>query len=885
MKKPAGFTLIPLLCGMLIFVSGQCRRRGAKAHDFQQNGVLRLIDHLESKNVESTPFADILSQFAGVEEELAGPVSLIPELSTARQKVWAATTRKSILGNSNSEAPPGMEIRIQGEPILYMEEADPDEVRWKWIDTDSIIDMSTHANYRRNLKRLVLEAEDFFSFDVILPDAPVEFEISTRRLRRPLALALYIDDRYVDRIPLQMDAEAIRFSLQESPGYHTITLRPYVREVRREFASLVPRIQIFQIRIKTRNDLILFSVPFEKQRGFSGSKLSAYYLTDQDESGDVTPEAAIFRAREMFVPDETSQPVNPENIKKKLPLENLSLDVLMAPAPSRFSFDLDIPVSGVLEFGTGIFVFPEHGSGQNALFRVTVEKHGAQKVVFERNHTLSQDLLRDQIQETRIDLSAWAGQHIRLILSTESSPNQDPSRPASPAPGFAFWSNPILYQSSDHAIEAPNVILISLDTLRADHLGCYGYQRDTSPHIDTLAEDAALFERTYAQSSWTLPSHMSMLFSLNTASHQVYFNDQKIDSSLPSLATHLRKKGYVTHGITGGGYVSGIYGFDKDFDWYEEPVPGSTAQNGQDEVKQLWSKTSDWMDRHFNKPFFLFLHTFQIHGPYASPAPYNRMYLEKDAVWDSIRLVDFLNENGEDYPFSDEEQANILGLYDGEIRYTDDFLIRQLTAKLRELRIYDNTLLIITSDHGEEFNDHGGWLHGRNLYDELLRVPLIIKFPNSAHRGQRVNSLCRIIDILPTVLDVAGIPFDRNSIEGRSLMDFLSGNEGEDRQFISDLAYKNVPEPCPAQIATNSNSLKFIIKKTADGIKDVETYDLRRDPQEKNNIFTRTQKLKDQVIHFLDAYYKERAKLVRKQERISIDKELEEKLKALGYLR
>ncbi len=885
MKKPARFTLLPLLCGLLIFISGQCRSRGGKPHDFQKHGVLRLIDHLESHNIEITPFADILSQFTDVEEDLSGPLSLVPELSTSRQKVWAATTKKSILGNSDSQAPPKMEVLVQGKQIPFREGGETSEIRWNWINTDSIIDMSTHASYRRNLKRLVLEAEDFFSFDVILPSAPVEFVISARRLRRPLALALYVDDKYIDRIPLQMDADAIRFPLQGLPGYHTIILRPYIRDVRKEFESLVPRIQIFQIRIKTRNDMILFSVPFEKQQDFSESKLSARYLTDQDDSGEVTQQATTFRAREMFIPDETSQPVNPENIKKKLPLENLSLDVLMAPVPSRFFFDLDIPDSGMLDFGTGMFAFPENRTEQKALFKVTLEEHGSQKVVFERNLTLSSDLLRDQIQETRIKLSAWAGQKIRLIFSTEAAPEQDPNPTAFPATGFAFWSNPILYQARDKAIDIPNVILISLDTLRADHLGCYGYQRDTSPHIDALAEEAALFERTYAQSSWTLPSHMSMLFSLNTASHQVYFNDQKIDGSLPSLATHLRKKGYITHGITGGGYVSGIYGFDKDFDWYEEPVTGSTAQNGQDEVKQLWGKTAAWMDRHSNKPFFLFLHTFQIHGPYASPEPYNRMYLEKDAAWNNIRLVDFLNENGDDYPFTAEEQANIMGLYDGEIRYTDDFLIRQLTSKLRELGIYDNTLIVLTSDHGEEFNDHGGWLHGRNLYDELLRVPLIFKFPKSAHKGQRVDSLCRIIDILPTVLEMVGIPFEPDSVEGRSLMDFLSGNEKNDRQFISDLAHKNVPEPCPALIATNSNNLKFIIKKSADGIKDIETYDMRRDPREKNNIFLRTQKLRDQVIRFLDAYYEERAKLVRRQERISINKELEEKLKALGYLR
>jgi len=299
----------------------------------------------------------------------------------------------------------------------------------------------------------------------------------------------------------------------------------------------------------------------------------------------------------------------------------------------------------------------------------------------------------------------------------------------------------------------------------------------------------------------------------------------------------------------------------------------------------MFQFTSDWLGKNKDKPFFLFLHTFQIHGPYASPSPWNEMFLDESAGWKKLALRNFLDSQGEDYPFTPEEKANIIALYDGEIRYTDDVLIGPLVARLKELGIYDNTLLIITSDHGEEFDEHGGWLHGRTVYDELIRVPLVIKFPDSAYKGVQIENKCRLIDIMPTVLETAGIKYDKSSIEGKSLTSFLKGSETEDRVFISDLAHKNVPDPCPALIATNKNSLKFIIEKSKDGVKSIEAYDLKRDPRERNNIFKRTQALRQEIMKELDAYYAERAKLQRNKKRIRMDKELEEKLKALGYLR
>ncbi len=880
-KRPGRYRYL-LFSLMTVLVCASCRTGGKLEHDFTRDGVLRLLDRLGPENVEATPFTDILSHFSHVEDDLSGSLHLIPELSTARQKVWAATTSQSILGQDEETAPERMEVCLDGQPVPYLNGNRSDQVQWKWVKTDILVDLRFDENYNKGLQCIVLDLDQSFSFEAVLPDMPVEFEIFGRRNWHPLDLVLTVDDEQVAQESVGRDSTLFRFPYQAAPGSHRIRLEPRISQRLGDERPTPPRLLIPLIRVKAKNDVLLFFVPFEHQPGFTNRAFRADYLSTLDAMGRKSPLAELYRIQHEFTLDAYDQPVNPENIKKKIVLENLSIDALMAPPTSRYTFDVKIPPACVLEFGTGIFAYRESHENQSALFKVTADSRGETQVLFEEAISLKPEQLRDQIDYARIDMSAFSGRDVKLTFITEEAAAPTPGS-GPELPSFSFWAGPLLNRIDLQP--SPNVILVSLDTLRADHLGSYGYERPTSPFFDSLAEEGALFENVYAQSSWTLPSHMSMLFSLNSASHQVYFNDQKIDGSLPSLATYLRSRGYVTFGFTGGGYVSSIYGFAKGFDWYDEPVGGRKAPLGRDEAERLYDFTSDWLAKNRDKPFFLFLHTFQIHGPYACPEPWNTMFLEEGAAWDQLALRRFLDQHGEDYAFSPEEQSNIIGLYDGEIRYTDDRLLKPLAERLKELGIYDNTLIIVTADHGEEFHDHGGWLHGRTVYDELIRVPLLIKFPRSAFRGQRITAKTRLIDILPTVLESLQIPYNKDDVEGRSLIEFLTGRESEDRIFISDLAHKDIPEPCPALIATNKNGLKFIIEKSREGIKTIETFDLSRDPEEKNNIFLRAQKLREEVVRFLDEYYLERSKLERRQERIRMDKELEEKLKALGYLR
>ncbi|UCE43285.1 MAG: sulfatase [Candidatus Aminicenantes bacterium] len=455
---------------------------------------------------------------------------------------------------------------------------------------------------------------------------------------------------------------------------------------------------------------------------------------------------------------------------------------------------------------------------------------------------------------------------------------------------LSFWSNPILYERQEKTI---NVILISIDTLRADHLGCYGYARDTSPRIDHLAEDSVTFLNTYASSPWTLPSHVSILTSLHGVNHQVYYNDESMDLSLITLADIMRERQFCCTAFTGGGFVSSDYGFSKGFDAYSNDESSTFRQDAAEHLFQL---VSEWLDKQKGKNFFLFLHTYQPHNPYACPIPYKTMFLDEGAKWRYLDLLSYLGgKPGIFKALTEEDRQNVVGLYDGEIRYTDEKLIGPLVQKLKAMGLYDQTLIIFTSDHGEEFYEHHGWGHGHSLYDESLKVPLIIKFPESRFSGRRIHDIVSLVDIFPTVLEELGIDFSNLEIDGQSLFPLVKGKEKGDRVFLADIASNVLASHIPQKITMNRGKTKLILNKRF-GPEDfsfflcpppvlgpVELYDLGFDPTEQQNISDKKPKLANQIVQKINEIYKAAPK--KKTRKLEIDEELKKQLRALGYIR
>ncbi len=578
-------------------------------------------------------------------------------------------------------------------------------------------------------------------------------------------------------------------------------------------------------------------------------------------------------------------------LKRKLALGLLSMDILFAPPRSEFQYRLPFKTEGVLDFGIGI-VRDAHsaaraaGAGDSSggvKFMMILETDGRQKVLFER--VLKQPEARksrtiNQVRE-RVPLPARE-REAKLTLVTSGASG-----------AFAYWAQPVLYVPEKTPL---NVVLISIDTLRADHVGTYGYVRPVTPRIDALAADGVVFENVYSTSPWTLPAHVSMLTGLNCVRHRVYAERDRMDPRNPTLAELMRARGYATRAITSGGFVSTVYGFAKGFDEYHMDQAdimdtSQAAKTGYD--------AAQWIEKNGDRSFFLFLHTYQVHSPYKSPKPYRTMFLRPDARWSRVDINKELGGRAGIFgPLSEPDRDNVIALYDAGVRFTDETLVQPVVDALRKLHLYDRTMIIVTSDHGEEFYDHGGWNHSHSVYDELIRVPLVVKMPDSEFRGRRYSSIVRLIDLMPTILDFAGIPFRELSLNGESLRPVLAGKESTDRVFLAELAENILNCQIPRRLAQNDGRTKVILNQpfSAENLAfftvkppafpAVELYDLARDPGEKKNVVDRPE---DTVrARALAQKARETDRLIPGRgegKQSKIDKNLEEQLRALGYIR
>jgi arylsulfatase len=322
-------------------------------------------------------------------------------------------------------------------------------------------------------------------------------------------------------------------------------------------------------------------------------------------------------------------------------------------------------------------------------------------------------------------------------------------------------------------------ILISLDTLRADHLGAYGYARPTSPFLDSLAARGTLFENAVVQLPGTLPSHMSIFTGLYPAEHGVY-PETALSPLVRTLPEVLRAEGFRTAGHTEGGYVAGRYGFARGFEEWTDDSPMVEHEGrlvkSREAVKRTFGRGMDFLRRvRDEESFFLFLHTYSIHDPYDPPEKYRSLY------WSGPPPPGAFEPRGQDLAaFNRGERALVpraveyyQALYDAQINYTDDVL-REFFAGLAELGLADSVTVVLTSDHGEEFLEHGRLVH-EQVYHESLHVPLVVVRPGG-RSGQRVGTLVQSVDLAPTLLELAGVPpAGRPAMSGRSFVPLLEG--------------------------------------------------------------------------------------------------------------
>jgi len=307
----------------------------------------------------------------------------------------------------------------------------------------------------------------------------------------------------------------------------------------------------------------------------------------------------------------------------------------------------------------------------------------------------------------------------------------------------------------------PNVLLVSIDSLRADHLGTYGYARDTSPTIDRLAREGVVFETAISSAPWTIPAHATMLTGLPPEVHGVVSARHRLAPDALSLAEVLQQAGYDTVAFVSGPTVMAQYGFDQGFARFDESMAepdrhkSSKGITSPGLVALVDGYLEGWDAAGRTAPFFVFLHMWDVHYDYAPPAPFDRMF-DPDYQGD-VRADDFERNPRINPKMARRDLEHVLALYDGEIRYTDEHLGR-IVARLEGLGVLDDTIVVVTSDHGDEFFEHGMKGHAKTLFDEVLHVPLVIRHPRSIAHGRRVEEQVRLMDVAPTILGLARVP-------------------------------------------------------------------------------------------------------------------------------
>jgi arylsulfatase len=326
--------------------------------------------------------------------------------------------------------------------------------------------------------------------------------------------------------------------------------------------------------------------------------------------------------------------------------------------------------------------------------------------------------------------------------------------------------------------EHPSVILVSLDTLRADHLSAYGYPRETSPALDRLAAEGILFENAVAPAPNTPPSHMSIFTSLYPTVHGFTGEGDRLAGWRLTLAEYLREAGYRTAATTDGGYMRGWFGFGQGFERYEDSLKGIAASR---------DLVLEWLDGPLaGDPTFLFIHCYDVHSPYDAPPPYGTMFTDPDydgGFYPGSRQLEAIRRRLAEDPtathgLTEADVAHMIDRYDGGIRYVDA-IIGELVAALEVRGLLETTWLVVTSDHGEEFTEHGSVLH-ETLYRTVTHVPLIVRPPGGREAPLRVPHVVELTDLMPTILEIASIDaVEKQPLQGASLLAFAFGMEPE----------------------------------------------------------------------------------------------------------
>jgi len=445
----------------------------------------------------------------------------------------------------------------------------------------------------------------------------------------------------------------------------------------------------------------------------------------------------------------------------------------------------------------------------------------------------------------------------------------------------------------------PNIVLITMDTTRADHLSCYGYHKNTTPYLDVLTQESVVFKNAYAPSPWTLPSHASLFTGMYPDKHGAHFDVEIMKSNWPAslgerhntLTEILADHGYKTAGVIGGPLCGRLFGLEQGFEYYDdnlvsvkidleyftlfkvlsrwislEDVAARQGIDGCRVASQINKLVFSWLDKHYQSPFYLFINYYDAHAPYLPPEEYSLLFRE--------------DENPE-ITESERRKRHLLSQYDGEIAYLDDQM-RKLFEKLKGLNIYDTTMIIVTADHGEFFGEHDFWGHLHELYQEVIKIPLIIKYPSSyPQKGVYLNRVS-LVDIVPTLLNFLELPLPED-LQGVNLF------EGRSR-VMAEIYRRYYKIPRKGKRFTKElktlllDNYKYIQEYSKESKGQEELYDIENDPRELKNLIDKMpEKAKEMRMKLIEWLPRDESP-ISAQKPTEFDKATEESLRELGYI-
>jgi arylsulfatase A-like enzyme len=560
--------------------------------------------------------------------------------------------------------------------------------------------------------------------------------------------------------------------------------------------------------------------------------------------------------RAILAPRETPTLAFPLDVKVAPPGAEVAISAIAyeLPAPGKrwFTRPLEIGKGAVLEVGLAIHDVAAMAGASPADFRLVARTAGG--VEHELLHRLVAPTQPPAWQDERVELADLAGQKVQFSFESTARPRADDRSPE--AFTFAIWGAPRILEPR-RVDGRYDLVLVSLDTLRADVVGAEVNGERLTPELDALAAEGSSFADVMTTYPSTSAAHMSLFTSTYPSVHGVIFPTFALPATIHTLPEILGNQGYTTAAVTEGGMLAAMSGFRRGFDFYRE-FSGHEVWYSPRQVERTFRAGLHWIERHRDERFFLFLHTYQVHNPYTPPPEYAPS-AQPDAP--------------------PGRAPSGRALYEGEVRYTDA-TVGELVRGLHDLGVLDRAIVAVTSDHGEEFGEHGGLAHARTVYEEVMRIPLILWGPGAVPEGRVVDAPASIVDIVPTLLDLLRLP-PAGGVQGQSLVAALRG----DAPTANRIRFAEGPgQKLPAGIlqVARDRDHKWIARKNT--LDEQQIFDLRSDPTEKAPLDDPSLRArgKELLTDFNERILAggEHAKPAER----ALDEETEGKLRALGYV-